>query len=132
MSSHSINGQEPLLSGQPCTGLVLQYFFDGSEIQVNVVHLQVSEQWHRLYFEPATVFWRVSETPEAGQNTELTYGLLLNDLREVDGFVGHAVEGVEYRASEHGDIEVDIEFSSGRHLKIAYKADADNALVVDK
>ena len=131
MSFHSINGQEPRLSGQPCTGLVLQYFFDGSEIQVNVVHLRVTEQWHRLYFEAATVFWRMTETPEAGQNTELTYGLLLNDLKGVDGFVGHAIEEVKYRASEHGDIEVDIAFSSGRHLKIAYNADADNALVVD-
>ena len=131
MTPYSINGQEPRLSGQPCTGLVLQYFFDGRSIQINVVHLRISQQWHRLYFEPATVFWRLSQTPDAGQNTELTHGLLLNDLNEVKGFVGYTVEKVEYRATERGDIEVDIAFSSGRHLRIAYNADADNALVVE-
>jgi hypothetical protein len=131
MSPFCFNGEEPQSAGEPCTGLALQYFFDGSQIQVNVVHLRIGDQWHRMYFEPATVFWRKSEMPEPAQNTELTYGLLLNDLTGVEGFVGHAFQRIEYRASERGDVEVDIAFSSGRHLRLAYNAHADHAQVVN-
>jgi hypothetical protein len=131
MTFHGINGDEPRLAGERCTGLVLEHFFDGRQIEVNVVHLGIGDQWHRLYFEGSTVFWRVSARPGSAQNTEPARGLLLNDLSAVEGFVGHTVQGVEYHASEFGDVEVCIGFSSGRRLKLAYAAETDSAQVVD-
>lgn len=83
MAPFSFNGEEPQSADRPCTGLVLQYFSDGSDIQVNVVHLRIGDQWHRLYFEPATVNTttttpRISEGRRMGDDERGFYGRLLD------------------------------------------------------
>ncbi|WAJ39135.1 hypothetical protein OU800_07885 [Pseudomonas sp. GOM7] len=132
MPHYCINGEEPQLLGLQCTGFVLQHFYEGLQItdQVNVAHLCFNERWYRLYFECGTVFWRVSEKPEAGQNTDLAFGLLLNDLSGVAGIVGHVVERVSYEGSEAGDVQVNIELSGGRILKFIYNCEADSTRLV--
>ena len=126
---YSINGEEPSLVGKRCTGFILLHFHEGLQItnQVNVAHLSFDDQWYRLYFECGTVFWRESERPEAGQNTDLTYGLLLNDLSGVDGIVGETVEQVAYEGTSAGDVQVKISLGSGKALTFAYGCESDSA-----
>jgi hypothetical protein len=129
---YCINGQEPPLLGLQCTGFVLQHFYEGLQItdQVNVAHLRFEDQWYRLYFECGTVFWRVGEKPEASQNTDLAFGLLLNDLSGVHGIVGQLVEAVSYEGTEAGDVQASIHLSGGRVLKFAYSCEADATRLV--
>src|SRR5687767_9700820 len=91
-----LNGEEPPLVGQRCTGFVLQHIYEGRQItdQVNVAYFHFSGQWYRLYFECSTIFWRTSEAPEAAENSNLTSGLLLNDLSGMESVVGQTVQAV--------------------------------------
>lgn len=129
---YRINGEEPHLVGERLTGFILQHFYEGLHItdQVNVAHLCFGEQWYRLYFECGTVFWRTSERPDAGQNTDLAYGLLLNDLSGVEGIVGETVAQVLYEANEIGDVKVIISLRSGRSLAFAYSCASDSTKLV--
>ena len=113
--------------GALCTGFVLLHFFEGHQItdEVNVAHLRLGEQWDRLYFECATIFWRASDNPETPQNDNLAHGLLLNDLSGIDGVVGHTIREVNYEASPSGDVEVTVRFSSGKQLTFKYSCEAD-------
>ena len=82
-----------------------QHFYEGQQVvdQVNVAYLRFAQQWYRLYFECATIFWRESEAPAAPENTDLAYGLLLNDLSGMEDVVGQVVQAVAYAGSESGD-----------------------------
>lgn len=129
---YTINGNEPHLVGQACTGFVLLHFYDGVAIsdQVNVAHLKFGEQWHRLYFECGTVFWRESqEEPGMPLNSTLEYGQVLNDLSEMSSVAGQVVSSITYSASEAGDVEVRISFASGTALKFNYSAASDSTRV---
>jgi hypothetical protein len=130
--NYCVNGEEPKLEGLLCTGFVLEHFYEGLQItnQVNVAHLCFNERWYRLYFECGTVFWRVSEKPEAGQNTDLAFGSLLNDLSGMAGIVGEVVEQVSYEGSEAGDVQASIGLSGGRVLKFAYTCETDSTRLV--
>lgn len=123
----TINGKEPTIVGERCIGFALVQFYEGREIvdQVNVAYLRFGELWHRLYFETGTIFWRPSSEPDAGQNTELTWGAVLNDLSAAPGIVGHVVESYSYSASVSGDVEVKFAFAGGRCLKFLYDSNAD-------
>src|SRR5690606_38570517 len=105
---YSVNGEEPRLVGERCAGFVLQHSYEGNRItdSANVAYIQVGERWYRLYFECATIFWRLSQPPEAAQNSGIASGLLLNDLSGMEGIVGHTFEEVAYEASASGDVEV--------------------------
>jgi hypothetical protein len=123
-----LNGEEPKLIGQCCTGFVLQHFYEGQQItdQVNVAYLRFAEQWYRLYFECETIFWRMSEPPEAAENSDLSYGLLLNDLSGMRSVVGQTVQAVAYSASESGDVRAIITFANGKSLEFAHSCEADS------
>jgi hypothetical protein len=123
-----LNGEEPHLVGQRCTGFALQHFYEGQQItdQVNVAYLRFAEQWYRLYFECATIFWRVSEAPEAAENSGLAYGLLLNDLSGMESVVGQTVHAVAYAASESGDVRATITFANGKSLDFEHSCEADS------
>lgn len=123
-----LNGEEPQLVGQCCTGFVLQHFYEGQQItdQVNVAYLRFAEQWYRLYFECETIFWRMSEPPEAAENSDLAYGLLLNDLSGMRSVVGQTVQAVAYSASESGDVRAIITFANGKSLEFEHSCEADS------
>ena len=125
---YHLNGEEPHLVGQLCTGFVLQHFYEGQQItdQVNVAYLRFAEQWYRLYFECETIFWRMSEPPEAAENSDLAYGLLLNDLSGMESVVGQTVQAVAYSASESGDVRATITFANGKSLEFEHSCEADS------
>lgn len=125
---YSINGDEPHLVGKRCTGFVLQHFHEGQRItdQVNVAYLRFAEQWYRLYFECATIFWRESEAPATPQNSGFAYGLLLNDLSGVVTIVGQAVRAVAYAGAESGDVHATITFENGETLEFVHCCEADS------
>ena len=127
-----INGDEPQLLGALCTGFFLLHFYKGRQItnEVNVAYLRLDEQWYRLYFECSTIFWRVDEKPEPPTNDTLAHGLLLNDVSEIDGVVGHTIREVNYEGLESGDVEVTLKFSSGNQLTFKYNRDADATQLV--
>lgn len=85
-----------------------------------------------MYFECATIFWRASDNPETPQNTDLEYGILLNDLSGVDGIVGHTIREVNYEVSESDDVGVTLRFSSGRQLTFKYNCEADTTQLVSQ
>jgi len=129
---YTINGEEPRIVGQKCTGFVLQHFYDGLQIsdQVNVAHLKFEKQWYRLYFEFGTVFWRVSqEQLEAPVNSTLEYGLILNDLSEMSSVAGQIIRSINYEANEVGDVAVRLSFASGGAVKFSYSAASDSTRV---
>ncbi|KGF72300.1 hypothetical protein DO97_10865 [Neosynechococcus sphagnicola sy1] len=103
-------------------------FFEGQQItdQVNVAYLRFAEQWYRLYFECETIFWRMSEPPEAAENSDLSYGLLLNDLSGMESVVGQTVQSVAYTAFESGDVRATIMFTNGKSLEFEHSCEADS------
>ncbi|WP_299428080.1 hypothetical protein [uncultured Meiothermus sp.] len=125
-------GEEPLLVGQRCTGFVLQHFYQGQQItdQVNVAYLRFGEQWYRLYFECATIFWRASEPPEVAENADLTHGLLLNDLSGMESVVGQTVQAVAYEGSESGDVRATLTFANGKRLEFEHSCEADSTRLI--
>lgn len=133
MTSFSVNGEEPRLVGELCSGFVLQQFYDGDRITdpANVAYFQVGERWYRLYFECATIYWRASPPPEAAQNSGIASGLLLNDLSGMEGIVGHTFEEVAYEGSASGDVEVMLRFNSGKRIVFRYSCQADATQIVE-
>jgi hypothetical protein len=132
LDHYSLNGEEPCIIGQICTGLILMHFYDGTAIsdQVNVAHLKFNDQWYRMYFECGVVFWRMSqESPETPINSTLKYGLVLNDLSEMSSVVGQVLESISYSASRVGDIEVCLKFVSGTTMRFNYSAASDSTYV---
>ncbi|WP_313914052.1 hypothetical protein [Tahibacter sp.] len=128
----TINGDEPRIIGQACTGFFVLHFYDGTAIsdQVVVAHLKFDEQWYRLYFECGMVFWREShEPPGTPVNSTLEYGLVLNDLSELSSVVGQVVESISYSGNEFGDVEVRIGFATGIAMKFSYSAASDSTRV---
>ncbi len=121
------NGQVPALNGLVCTGLVVQQFYDGLTLAdpANVVFLRFGEAWHRMYFETGTVFWRSGEPPAAPVNSTLTHGLLLNDLSELTGVVGHRLESVAYCGTPRGDVSARFVFAGATTLSLHYDSGAD-------
>ncbi len=128
LPSYYLNGEEPQIVGKRCTSLVLRHFYEDGKItdQVNVAYLRFEERWYRLYFECATVFWRLSEEPVAAENSELAYGLLLNNLSGMSAVVGQVLESIAYSASEFGDVEVVISFMNGKQLLFSYSCESDS------
>lgn len=129
---YTLNGEEPRVIGQPCTGFVLLHFYEGTSIsnQVNVAHLKFDEQWYRLYFECGTVFWRESQVPPGMPiNSTLEYGLVLNNLSELSSAVGQVLESINYSANEAGDVEVRLGFVGGTAMKFNYSASSDSTRV---
>ena len=128
---YCINGAEPNIVGQQCTGLVLLHVYEGQRIidQVNVAYLRFAEQWYCLYFECGTIFWRVSEAPAAPENFDPASGLLLNDLSGMELLVGQIVLTVAYAGSESGDVRALITFANSRSLEFDHSCEKDSTLV---
>ena len=128
---YTVNGEEPRILGKLCTGFSLQHFYEKGQIadQVNVAYLKFQEQWYRLYFECATVFWRTSDAPVMAENSGLAFGLLLNDLSGMSAVVGQTLESLNYAATAAGDVEVFLMFSNGGCLHFAHSAEADSTRV---
>ncbi|WP_252275593.1 hypothetical protein [Pseudomonas subflava] len=120
-------GEQPAIVGQACSGLVLQHFYDGKSLidHANVTYLQFSGTWHRIYFEPGTVFWRSGEAPDTPINSTLEHGLLLNNLSELSSISGSTLRQIDYLGNEAGDVDVLFKFDGGSlHLKYSSAMDS--------
>ena len=125
------NGPPPALEGLVCTGLVVQQFYESLSLvdPANVVFLRFGDEWHRIYFEPGTVFWRSGQAPAAPVNSTLAHGLLLNDLSELAGVVGHCLESVAYLGTSRGDVSARLVFAGGTTLSLRYDTGADSTRI---
>ena len=125
------NGQPPALIGLVCTGLVVQHFYDGHTLadQASVVFLRFDDTWHRIYFETGIVFWRSGQAPAAPVNSTLAHGLLLNDLSEMPGVVGHRLDHIAYCGTARGDVSVRPVFQGGAALSLHYDTGADSTRI---
>jgi hypothetical protein len=121
------NGTPPALIGQVCTGFAVQHFYAGFTLvdHANVVFLRFGGDWHRIYFETATVFWRSGDAPGSPINSTLDHGLLLNDLSELPGVVGHVLESITYAGTVQGDVTVEFTFGGGGKVSLRYDTGAD-------
>lgn len=127
----TINGTEPQLRGQTCTGLVVQSCYDGNVLvdPANVTYFRFEETWHRIYFEPGMVFWRSGDRPEQPVNSSLEFGLILNDLTELPSAAGRKLLDVSYACTEAGDVEARFQFDGGTPVVLSYSAQADAARI---
>jgi len=134
MPSYYINGEEPQIVGQRCTGLYLQCFYENGQITdpVNVAYLRFEEQWYSLSFECATVFWRESGEPAVPQNSGLGSGALLNNLSDMETVIGQAVESVSYAAYESGDVQARLRFANGKALQFMYDCKSDSTQLAEQ
>ena len=125
------NGDPPAIQGLVCTGLVIQHFYDGRTLtdQANVVYLRFGDTWHRIYFETGTVFWRSGHPPSAPVNSTLAHGLLLNDLSELPGVVGHRLSSIAYSGTQRGDVSAHLTFESSAVLSLHYDTGADSTRI---
>jgi hypothetical protein len=125
----TINGTEPLVLGQACTGLVVQSCYDGNVLvdPANVTYFRFGEMWHCIYFEPDMLFWRSGEKPEQPINSSLEYGLIHNDLTEHPAVAGRRLLELTYSCNDAGDVEACFRFEGGRQIKLKYNAQADAA-----
>ncbi|WP_295952693.1 hypothetical protein [uncultured Xanthomonas sp.] len=122
----TLNGQPPALEGLECTGFVVQHFYEDFALSdpACAVCLCFGEVWYRIYFEAAAVFWRESEPPGNPVNSTLSHGLLLNDLSEMPGVVGHRLSSIACSGTARGDVEVRLAFAHGTSILLNYDVDA--------
>ena len=127
----TVNGTEPNLLGQTCTGLVVQSFYEHTVLvdPANVTYFRFGETWHRIYFEPGVVFWRSGDKPEQPVNSTLEYGLILNDLTEHPSAAGRKLLAVFYACTEAGDVEACFQFEGGTKVALNYSAQSDAARI---
>ena len=121
---YTVLGEEPNVLGQILTSLLLQHSYQNGQItdHVNAAYLKFQDQWFQLCFEPAMIFWRPSEAPALPENSDLSSGLLLNDLSAMSAVVGQTLESLEYEASMAGDVQAGLRFANGKHLQFLYTA----------
>jgi hypothetical protein len=124
-------GTQPEIVGHACTGLVVQHFYEGKTLvdQANVTYRRFADTWHRIYFESGTVFWRSGQAPEQAKNSTLEHGLLLNDLTELPTVAGRTLLGIDYTATEAGDVAVQFNFGDKAVLRLRYDASADRTQI---
>ena len=125
------NGAPQDVVGRVCTGFVVQHFYDGFLLTdpANVVYFRFGEDWHRIYFETGTVFWRTGDSPISPKNSTLAHGLLLNDLSEMPGVVGHRLVKLKYQGATRGDVTVSLQFEGGVKMSLRYDEGADSTRI---
>lgn len=94
-----VNGREPAILGEVCERMIaIEYSHAGKVIEpANVVFLRFSGQWHRLYFDYATVFWREdSDGPQGFTAEELDASFRTVDLGQAFGVQGLVLREIVY------------------------------------
>lgn len=124
-------GEQPDIVGHVCTGLAVQHFYDGKSLadQANVTYLCFAGTWHRVHFETGTVFWRSGQAPEQPVNSTLEHGLLLNDLSELPSVAGRTLIGIDYAATEAGDVAARFNFDGDAVVHLRYSAATDSTQI---
>ena len=119
--TYYINGVEPPIIGDVCQSLYLVQYQEGSQItdQANVVYLQFSGKWYRLYFEGSTIFWRESKKPEEPVNSNLESALALINLNECTDYVGKIIKNISYSGNAT-EISAELVFEQEKSIKLLH------------
>ena len=122
---HLLNGTEPT-PGQVCAGFKLIHFYENGQITdvANVAYFKFDGAWHRICLEASTVFWRCDDPPQIPENSDLSSGLILNDLSGVTSVVGHNLDSLKYEENEDGVIAT-VYFTGGGSVVLRYLIDLD-------
>ncbi|OZG73788.1 hypothetical protein BTA51_08240 [Hahella sp. CCB-MM4] len=125
-----INGEEPAIKGKVCRGFYLIQHQEGESItdQANVAFFKFDGHWIKLHFDDEIIFWRGSESPSEPVNDRLSTCLVLLNLCEFKGVIGHRLNDIEY-GSEEEHVWAKLEFSSGQTLLFKHHAHDDYTTV---
>ena len=118
--SPEVIGAEPAL-GLLCSAFQVVHFYENAQIAdvANVTYLCLGGTWFRVYFEAGTVFWRNDEAPQAPTNSDISSGLLINDLSGNRRVVGREIQAIEYIAESERTLVV-LHWSGGCALRLEH------------
>jgi len=124
-----VNGKAPPL-GLACSGFKLVHYYENAQIAdvANVTYLCLGGTWFRVYFEPETVFWRSDGAPPTSVNSDLTSGLLVNDLSEDRRVVGRELQRIEYEADNNRTFVV-LYWSGGCVFRLEHSHVTENTIL---
>jgi hypothetical protein len=120
-----VNGDEPPIVGLTCQRIVaIEYTHAGVLVEpANVVFLQFSDRWYRLYFDCGVIFWRPSSSgPESFSAPEIDAGFHPVEIAAGFGVEQHRLLAITYSAIAEGS-EVRLNFESGPTLTFRCKGD---------
>ena len=93
-----IVGEWPTFQGKTLEQLIAQQsWFEGElDDEANVVWLQISGEWHRLYFDSEAVYWSTASSgPRLPEGDADAPDFPLNDLGAKHDLIGQAVTQVD-------------------------------------
>lgn len=111
-------GEPPNLAGSTCVALICQQFLHRGKLHcpANVVYIEASGTWHRLFLDSGAIHWRPqSEPPQPFEAPEDGWTYPLFDLGQSTGLTGLEIIGYKMQASESG-CSVTFHFADGRQL----------------
>ncbi len=123
---YSLVREEPKILNQECQGFYLSQHQINCEISsfANVAYFKFENRWVRLYFEPLMVFWGEGQEPLEPVNSDLESMLVLVNLNEMNGVVGHALKSIEYGVKEN-NVFVSLAFRGGKCLVFSHNTETD-------
>lgn len=120
-----LNGGEPDIVGHACQEMVaIEYSHAGKVVEpANVVFVRFADQWHRLYFDYATVFWREdSDGPQGFLAEEIDASFRPVDLGAVFSVQGVVLKDISYIPLPTG-AAVHLHFNNGTLVRFECKDD---------
>lgn len=116
--------------GKICQGFYLSQYQENMQITdfANVAYFKFGSEWHRLYFEGSTIFWRNDQRPIEAVNSDLNSISSLVNLSEMESVVGCKILSIVYSSNE-SEICVIFSFSSGTNLKFIHHSDEDSTKI---
>lgn len=113
-----VNGKAPVLAGKTCEAVLLQqYWHKGILVEpANVIHMQFSGVWHRLYFDYGIVFWRIGDLPpETWSDADHEWDNPLEDLGAAAAVIGTHLDHYSMEPVKGGSA-VELCFKSGKRI----------------
>lgn len=125
-----LNGTEPEVVGKICDGFYLSQFQENLQIvdYSNVAYFLFGTEWHRLYFDGNTIFWRTDGPPMEAVNSDLNCITVLVNLSELESVVGRSVLSISYSSNEI-EVSATISFSGGSNLKFIHDGVEDHTKI---
>lgn len=128
----AFNGEAPDLAGRVCQEFLCETFAPEGEVEETAVvtHLRFEGNWHRLYFEGATCFWRRNDAdPLAWARADAEWGRGLIDVAEEAEVRGVELSGYEVEHGRADQWRVIFEFETGQQIVILHEEDRTDVVV---
>jgi len=129
-STYYINGDEPPIVGDRCQSLYLLQYQEFTQItdQANVLYLQFSNNWYRLYFDGGTIFWRESDKPEEPINNNLESVTVLINLNGWTDYIGETLKKISYSGNT-SEISTELVFGKDKSIKLIHNGYKDTTSI---